>query len=93
MRRGHIIQIIFPEPFRNLDILKRESIEIFLRSIVGQMRHKDPGSQKEGLLQFFVAQFLRRPVGGDAVGVIIYCHVCTQGPPINSLRPSSQGRP
>ena len=52
MSRRHIIQVIFPEPFRKLDRLQRESIEILLRRVVGQMRLKDAGAEKERFLQF-----------------------------------------
>lgn len=48
----HIFQIVFPVTFRKLDFLQGESIKVFLRHVVGQMRLEDVGTEKEGLLQF-----------------------------------------
>ncbi len=68
--RRHVIQVVFPEAFRNFDIFQWESIEILLRRVVGQMRLKDSDAEKEGFLQLALAQLILRPIGGDAIGVV-----------------------
>ena len=90
--RGHIIQVIFPEPFWNLDILYRKSVEIILRRVVRQMRLKDADAEKEGFLQLALAQLILRPIGGDAIGVVIQGRVRVERTPISLPRPPPQGR-
>ena len=53
---------------------------------------EDAGAEKEGLLQLSSEQFLRGPVGGDAVRMIVNRHVRMTGSPIGR-RPLAKAWP
>ncbi len=88
-----IVQIVFLESFRKLDVFQREAVKVLLRCVVGQVWLEDSGSEKEGLLQFTREQLFCRPVRGFAIGMVIDGYISTEGTPIGRSCPTSQRKP